>query len=187
VKKFFPGLAVSLLSLSAAAHPKGVHERLAMTVRARDVEILMTLDADSGGPGQLLRLGADVDQNGHIGKAEQDALKRNLARRMRDALTVQISGYPLQWRERGVKMDLRNSTRVDSEGLSVAVLLNATLPEAPSEGMELVMEHRGTGASHVLADVFVDDKSDGGGGYMGARQAELLPRKPLRIRLRGLK
>jgi hypothetical protein len=167
------------------SHEKGTHERVLVTLVGKTLDVLVTLDADSGPPAQLIRMGTDVNRNGKLDPDEREALKRTLARRLRGALRVAISGYPVVLEEQGTKMDLRLSQRPDAEGLSVAVLLRARLPEVPADGMELTLEHRGTGASHVVADVFVGDPAADAGATV--REETLAPGVPLRVRLEGLR
>jgi hypothetical protein len=185
VTKSFVGVVVMLWGATLWAHPKGIHERIVVTVGPKQIEVLMTLDADSGAPGQLLRMGADRNGDGKLDREETEGLKKLTSRRMRDALSANLSGYPLRFEEVSTKMDLRQSERRDEEGLSSAVLLKALLPEPPSDGMELSLQHRGTGATHVVATVFVGDPSRDGGATV--QESDLAPGVPFKVRISGLR
>jgi len=184
VTRLFLALGV-LVAGVARAHPRGVHERIVMTVGPTQVEALVTLDADSGAPGQFLRMGADLNGNGKLDRNEREALKAVTARRMREALEAHVSGYPLKFVELSSKLDLRGNARRSDEGLSVAVLLRARFPEPPTDGMELVVGHKGSEATHVVATVFVGAVTADRGASVS--EQELEAGVPLRVRLQGLR
>lgn len=170
-----------LLAAAAQAHPSGFHKRTRVTVSAREVQVLLTLDVDSGKRCALLRGGADLDRDGQISDEQALGLERKLAGLAKRPLRLEISGYPVSLREEGAKLSLRGDRRVSEEGLSVAVLLRARLPGKVSEGMELSVEDSSPDRSHVVVEVHQASALDA--GEEPPVQGELLAGQKLRARL----
>lgn len=177
------GLAL-LLAGDAKAHPRGIHKRTTLTVRGGEVEVLITMDYDGGPRTRLLRLGADGDASGDLEEGERARLRDQLAEQALRGLSVRVEGVALEVRRSDAKLSLRKDARAgSSDGLSVAVLAKARLPESAGRGAELQVLERSPDRSHVPVEVFQQLGRDGGVRQEGR---DLGPGEVLRVRLQAL-
>lgn len=176
-------LLAALLAFPAAAgaHAKGFHKRDVVTVTSRVVEVLVTLDIDSGKRCELLRAVADTNADGQLSEAELTALKAKLVALAARPLELEVSGYRLTWAEEDSKLDVRGDLRASDGGLSVAVLLRAEAPRAFGEGMTLSLGDESPDQSHIAVEVY--QASLGGAGGEAPVRQELLPRERVKVRL----
>lgn len=171
----------ALVPALAAAHPKGFHKRDVTTVTAKSVEVLVTLDIDSGKRCSLLRTAADADRDGKLSPDELKALKERLAKLAVRPLKVEIAGYPVVFREEESKLDARGDIRASDSALSVAVLAKADLPHAATPGMTLTLADESPDQSHIAVEVFQRSAADAG-AEAPVRQ-ELHPGEEVKARL----
>jgi hypothetical protein len=174
-------LALSLLAGAAWAHPEGFHKRTLVTLSARAVEVLVTLDVDSGKRSQLLRAGADQDRDGALCERERQALRRKLARLAARGLRLEIADYPVRLVEQEAKLNLRGDRRASEAGLSAAVRLEASLPAAIAPGMTLGLEDLSPDRSHVAVQIHQAGAEDAPAEPPVFR--DLLPGEQVRVRL----
>lgn len=164
---------------TAAAHPKGFHERLTVTVARRSLTALLVLDVDGGERCSLLRAGADEDHDGALSEPERVALRARLVAMAQRGLTLAVSGYPLEPALKSSKLSLREDLRASDTGLSVAALLEVTFPKDVTAGMSLEVGATSPDGSAVVVEVFQ------AGGDAPSR-LELEPGRKARIRLGAL-
>lgn len=172
---------LSLWAGLAFGHASGFHKRTVLTVAPQKLEALITLDVDGGTRAKLLRAGADLDRTGQLSKQEREALRNKLAGLARRPLKVSVAGYPASFELVESKIDLRGNFGRGEDGVSVALLLEARLPEKISPGMKLALEDASPDSSHVAVQVH-QSSADGGSEVASM---ELLPGARLEVRLNG--
>ncbi len=155
-------LGALLLCSVASAHPQGYHQHVRVVVHAERVEVLVVLDVDEGKRAQLLRAGADANADGRLEGEELERLRARLVGLATGRLKVELSGFTPALRLQENKINLRDRFTTGTDGLSVAVLLEAPLPKAPSEGMELRVHASSPDRSHVRVET--EQVLEGGGG-----------------------
>jgi hypothetical protein len=173
--------AVLAFPAAAGAHAKGFHKHDLVTVTARAVEVLVTLDIDSGKRCELLRAVGDTDADGQLSQGELAALKTRLVALAVRPLELEVSGYRLTWAEDSSKLDVRGDFRASDGGLSVAVLLRAAAPRDFTEGMTLSLADASPDQSHVAVEVY-QSVVEGEAAELPVRQ-ELLPGDQVKVRL----
>lgn len=149
-------LAVLVVALAgvAQAHPQGFHLRATFTVAKDSVQGVLALDVDAGERCRLLRAGADLDHDGLLAGAEVAGLKERLAGLILRPLVLGVSGAPLAVKVLETRLSLREDRRAQDGGLSVAVLLEATLPRGVFPGSELELTLASPDVSTVVLEVF---------------------------------
>ncbi|MHB8874387.1 MAG: hypothetical protein ACYC8T_11925 [Myxococcaceae bacterium] len=152
----------ALLVLSLLGHAKGFHKHDVVTVSAREVLVLVTLDVDSGKRCRLLRATGDADGDGKLSGEELMQLKAKLVRLVLRPLEAEVSGYPLTLLEGESKIDLRGDKRTSDTGLSVAVLVRAELPGEVTPGMTLSLADESPDQSHIAVEVHQATAADAG-------------------------
>ncbi len=163
----------------ASAHAQGYHQHVRVVVHPQKLEVLVVLDVDAGKRAQLLRAGADVNADGKLEGEELERLRARLVGLATGRLKVSLAGFKPQLRPAENKMNVRDSFTTGTEGLSVAVLLEAPLPDAPRAGMELKVEASSPDRSHVRVEA--EQVVEGGGGPSASR--DLRHGEYLRLRL----
>ncbi len=166
---------------TAEAHPRGFHKRVRTVVKPDVVEVLVTLDVDSGRRAELLRSNADANHDGVLGAEELARLKSELVTLTRRPLKVSISGFVLQFEPVESKLSLRDDPRTGAEGLSVAVLLETKLPQPLFAGMELVVQDEAPDRSHVKVEA-EQLMQDGAAGPWAEKDLKTGDRLQLRLR-----
>ncbi|MBI3183136.1 MAG: hypothetical protein HYZ28_13440 [Myxococcales bacterium] len=167
--------------LASLGHPRGFHKRTVVSVSARQVDVLVTMDVDEGKRSGLLRAGADADRDGSLSDAEAAELRRKLSELAVRPLKVEISGYAVRLEEREAKLSLRGERRATEEGMSVAVLATAKLPSEVTPGMSLGVEDASPDRSHVEVQVYQAAGQDAGAS--APVRKVLLPGQRLEVRL----
>jgi hypothetical protein len=163
------------------AHPKGFHKRDVLTVTNAGVEALITLDLDSGPRSQLLRQGVDRSGDGALDRDEVAALKGKLVELAVRPFKLDVSTHALRVEVLESKVNLRGDSRVSESGLSVAVLVRAGFPRAPSPGMTLTVLDEAPDRSHVAVEVHRSIPGDGGAS--APERAELTGGASLKVSL----
>jgi hypothetical protein len=174
-----PAAVLVLLS-----HAQGIHERVSLVVSQKAVDGLLVIDIDSGERAKLIRAGADFNHDGVISTEERPALQRKLVQLATQGLKLGISGYSLSVKVADVKMSTRDDHTVSETGLSLAVMLEATVKSPIGEGMKLEIEAESGDKSHVLVEVSATSGEDGGVEAVGRK--ELLPSERWTVRLGAL-
>jgi hypothetical protein len=114
----------ALLSSTAGAHQFGYHTTVDLVVRPDGMTALVTLDVPRGRESQLHRAQADRNGDRELDGDERQILKSNLVRLALKMLEVRRDGVVAPApRVADAKMSLSQSTHVDEEPLSVAVML----------------------------------------------------------------
>lgn len=163
----------------AHAHPQGFHQHVRVVVHPERVEVLVVLDVDSGKRSQLLRAGADVNADGRLDAAELERLRARMVTLATSKLKLTLSGFRPPLRPVENKLNLRDQRTVGTEGLSVAVLLEAALPETVREGMTLEVEAASPDRSHVR----VEGEQVIEGGKSASATRDLKPGERFSLRL----
>jgi hypothetical protein len=166
----------------AQAHPRGFHKRVRAVVKPDVVEVLVTLDVDSGNRAALLRSNADANHDGVLQEAERDRLKGKLAALAMRPLQLSISGFKLRLKAVESKLSLRGDLGTGTEGVSLAVLLETKLPQPLFAGMELEVLDEAPDHSHVKVEA--EQEMDGGTAGPWAEK-DLKPGDRLQLRLRN--
>ncbi len=96
-----------------------------------------------------MRDGADANRDGVLEVQEVAALKDKLVRLATLALKLALSGYPVTWKVKQTKLDLRRDPLVTQTGVSVAVLFEAQLEVAIAPGTQLEVEDASPDSSPV--------------------------------------
>ncbi len=172
--------ALVLLAAVASAHPQGVHKRTVITVSAKSLEVLVTVDFDGGKRSELLRRSADADGDGRLDADEAGVLKRKLKDMVARPLWLDISTHRLHLTAVDAKLSLRGDERVSGEGLSVAVLFRADFPRQVTPGMTLTVKDASPDGSHVRVEVYQASSGDGG---VEGQQREIMPGEAMTVRL----
>ncbi|MGA9526275.1 MAG: hypothetical protein WBV82_32745 [Myxococcaceae bacterium] len=175
-------LAAGLTGTVAEAHPRGFHKRVRVVVKPDVVEVLVTLDVDSGRRAALLRSNADSNHDGVLQEKELARLKSELVTLARRPLQLSISGFVLRADPVDSKLSLRGDPRTGSEGLSVAVLLETKLPQQLFAGMELEVLDEAPDRSHVKVEA---EQVLAGGAAGPWAEKDLKPGDRLQLRLRN--
>lgn len=154
------GLAAALVLAGgvAAAHPRGAHKKIVLTVERSRVGVLLVLDLDGGERAQLLRVGADLDGDRLLRGEEVQGLRRRLVQVAKAAFSLRVGGALLPFPEGEVRLSLRQDPSVSESGLSVALLAELSVPEGIRPGMELVVTDRAPDGSPVDVEFHLDEE-----------------------------
>lgn len=155
--------ALALLwAFTALAHTRGVHKRETLSVDSTGIDVVLTMDFDSGPRCALLRAGADGNGDGQLSEAELKTLKASLEKLALSPLRLSVSSWVATPTVEQSKLDLRGDLRANDAGLSVAVLLRVPFPSPATPGMTLVVQDESPDRSHVELQVFQNVAADGG-------------------------
>ncbi len=165
------------------AHAAGFHERLALSLSAQNVDGLLVMDVDGGEQAKLIRAGADVNRDGVLSPPERAALQKKLVSMAMAGLKLGISGFPLTVQVTDVKLSLRNDEGVGEGGMSLALMLAASVRSPIGEGMKLEIEASSPDSSHVVVEV---SASRPDGGVEAVERRELVAKEKWTVRVGGL-
>jgi hypothetical protein len=174
------GLCVALVASTALAHPQGFHKRIMLNLSLHRIDGLIAMDVDGGDRCRLVRDGADTNRDAVLQPGEVAALKDKLVRLATLALKLSLSGYPVTWKVKETKLDLRRDHLVTQTGVSVAVLFEAQVETAIAPGTQLQIEDASPDASPVRVDV---NQAPADGGVPPPATTELLPGVKWSVRL----
>ncbi len=144
----------ALVAVVAHAHPTGFHKKLTFTLEERTLTALIILDVDAGERCLLLREAVDENRDGLLRGAEVEKLRERLLKMATSPLKLGLSGAPLAFTVRDVKLSLRNEVRANDAPLSLAVLIDVPLSSAPRTGMTLEVTDTSPDQSPVVVQVF---------------------------------
>jgi hypothetical protein len=142
-----------LLASGAFAHPQGFHKKVVLNVSLYRIDGLIAMDVDGGERCRLIRDGADQNRDGKLSGDEVKALEDKLVRMATRALKLSLSGFPIPFKVKEIKIDLRKDHAVSETGVSVAVLLEDPHPAAVSVGTQLEIEDSSPDLSPVRFEV----------------------------------
>ncbi|MBK7859598.1 MAG: hypothetical protein IPJ65_13470 [Archangiaceae bacterium] len=178
------GALMVLAAGAALGHPQGFHERVSLAVSLKNVDGLVVVDVDGGERAKLIRAGADLNHDGLISGEERPLLQKKLLQLALQGLKVRVSGYPLVLSATDVKLSTRDDHTVSETGLSLAVLVAASVPSPISDGMKLEVEAVSADRSHVLVEVSATSAADG--SVVALERHEVQPDEKWAVALRGL-
>lgn len=147
-------LLLALISTCAAAHPKGFHKKLTVTLTKTKLSALVVMDADSGERCLLLREAVDSNRDGFVLGDEVAKLKERLTKMAVNPLKFGLSGAELPIVVKESKLSLRQDKRANDGPLSVAVLIEIPLSPAPNEGASLEVTDIAPDQSAIALQVF---------------------------------
>jgi hypothetical protein len=150
----------ALLACSAAAHPKGFHKKVLVTLTHARVSALVVMDVDSGDRCLLLREAVDSNRDGKLEGEELGKLKERLVKMATSTLALGLSGAPLKLQVKDTKLNLREDPRANDSPLSVAVLLELDHKDAISPGMKLEFTDTAPDQSTVVLQVFQEGMAE---------------------------
>ncbi|MFT3837550.1 MAG: hypothetical protein QM723_11195 [Myxococcaceae bacterium] len=151
-----------LLASGALAHPQGFHKKVVLNVSLYRIDGLIAMDVDGGERCRLIRDGADSNRDGQLSGDEVKALEDKLVRMATRALKLSLSGFPIPFKVKETKIDLRKDHAVTETGVSVAVLLEDPHPAAVSVGTNLQIEDSAPDLSPVRFEVNQVPPADAG-------------------------
>jgi hypothetical protein len=151
-----------LLSSAALAHPQGFHKKVVLNVSLYRVDGLIAMDVDGGERCRLIRDGADQNRDGKLSGDELKALEDKLVRMATRALKLSLSGFPVPFKIKETKIDLRKDHAVSETGVSVAVLIEDPHPAAVTVGTQLEIEDSSPDLSPVRFEVNQVPPADAG-------------------------
>lgn len=165
------------------AHAAGFHERLALSVSRQNVDGLLVVDLDAGEQAKLIRAGADANRDGVLAPGERAVLQKKLVAMALAGLKLGLSGYPLVVQVTDVKLSLRSDDAVSEAGLSVALMLAASVKSPIGEGIKLQVEATSPDSSHVIVEV---SASRPDGGVEAIEKKELQAKEQWEVRVGAL-
>ena len=175
------GVALALWACAAWAHPQGFHKKLVITVARSELQALLVMDVDSGERCSLIRAGADSNHDGLLSPDETGALKQRLVAMATRSLKLAISGAPLSLEVKDSKVNLRQDTRVNEAGLSVAMVYELRFSSPLTPGLRLEVEDASPDLSTVILEVFQVPATDAGLGKPFAAEVESGRKTSLRL------
>lgn len=147
-------LGVLVAATAAWGHPQGFHKKVTVTLTKTRLTVLVVMDVDSGERCLLLREPHDANRDGVLTGDEVARLKDRLVKLATRPLSVWLASAPLTPGLADAKLSLRDDRRANDAALSVAVLLELTLPTPASPGMVLELEDAAPDQSDVALQVF---------------------------------
>ncbi|MBL8949277.1 MAG: hypothetical protein JNK82_00775 [Myxococcaceae bacterium] len=146
-------MSCAVVVAALLSHAAGFHERVSIAVSRQNVDGLLVMDVDAGEQAKLIRAGADVNRDGALSAPERGALQKKLVAMATGSLKLGLSGFALTLAVTDVKLSTRNDDAVSESGLSLAVMLAASVKSPIGEGIKLEVEATSPDSSHVLVEV----------------------------------